>query len=104
LRDGLIQRFEFTYELSHKTLRRYLQERSPSSEEVARMSFAELIRAGTAQGLLRAEWPAWRHFRDIRTRTTHTYDAETAAVVVAEIPSFLEEVEYLCVQLRHRQE
>src|SRR6478609_2128692 len=71
LRDGLIQRFEFTYELSHKTLRRYLQERSPSSEEVARMSFAELIRAGNAQGLLRAEWPTWRHFRDIRTRTTH---------------------------------
>jgi nucleotidyltransferase substrate binding protein (TIGR01987 family) len=104
LRDGLIQRFEFTYELSHKTLRRYLQERSPSSEEVARMSFAELIRAGTAQGLLNAEWPAWRHFLDIRTRTTHTYDADTAAAVVAEIPSFLEEVEYLCVQLRQRQE
>jgi len=104
LRDGLIRRFEFTYELSYKTLRRYLQERSPSSEEVARMSFAELIRAGTAQGLLRAEWPVWRHFRDIRTRTTHTYDADTAAAVVAEIPSFLEEVEFLCVQLRHREE
>src|SRR5437016_4618539 len=76
LRDGLIQRFEFTYELSYKTLRHYLQEWSPSSEEVARMSFAELIRAGTAQGLLRAERPVWRHFRDIRTRTIHTYDAD----------------------------
>ena len=51
LRDVLIQRFEFTYEMSHKTLRRYLQECSPSSEDVARMSFAELIRAGNAQGL-----------------------------------------------------
>jgi len=104
LRDGLIQRFEFTYELTHKTLRRYLQERAPSSEEVARMSFAELVRAGTAQGLLRAEWPAWRHFRDIRTRTTHTYDADTAAAVVAEIPSFLDEVEYFCAQLWQRRE
>jgi nucleotidyltransferase substrate binding protein (TIGR01987 family) len=104
LRDGLIQRFEFTYELSHKTLRRYLQETSPSSEEVARMSFAELVRAGNAQGLLRAEWPTWRHFRDIRTRTTHTYDAETASAVVAEIPAFLEEVEYLCAQLQESRE
>lgn len=104
LRDGLIQRFEFTYELSHKALRRSLQERSPSSEEVARLSFADLIRAGNAQGLLRAEWPAWRHFRDIRTRTTHTYDAATAAAVVAEIPSFLEEVEYLLAELRKRPE
>ena len=24
IRDGLIQRFEFTYEISHKTLKRYL--------------------------------------------------------------------------------
>jgi hypothetical protein len=55
LRDGLIQRFEFIYELSHRTLRRYLQERSPSSDEVARMSFAELIRAGNAQGQLRPD-------------------------------------------------
>ena len=25
VRDGLIQRFEFTYEVSHKTLKRYLE-------------------------------------------------------------------------------
>ncbi len=103
-RDGLIQRFEFTYELSHKTLRRYLQERSPSSEEVDRMSFAELIRAGTAQRLLGAEWPAWRRFRDIGTRTTHTYNAGTAAAVVDEIPAFLQEVEFLCAELQRRRE
>ena len=104
LRDGLIQRFEFTYELCHKTVRRYLQERSPSAEEIARLSFAQLIRAGNAQGLLRAEWPVWRHFRDIRARSTRTYDADTAAAVVAEIPSFLEEVEYFCGELRKRTE
>ena len=68
------------------------------------MSFAELIRAGTAQGLLRAEWPAWRRFRDIRTRTTHTYAAGTAAAVVAEIPAFLQEVEFLCAELQRRRE
>ena len=100
LRDGLIQRFEFTYELSHRMLRRYLQQRAPSSEEITRLSFAELIRAGNAQGLTRAEWPAWRRFRDIRTRTTHTYDAATAAAIVAEIPAFLEEAEHLCTALR----
>lgn len=27
VRDGLIQRFEFTYELSHKMIRRYLLEK-----------------------------------------------------------------------------
>lgn len=102
LRDGLIQRFEFTYELSHKMLRRYLQDISPSSDDVARMTFAELVRAGNEQGLLRAEWPAWRHFRDIRTRTTYTYDADTASEVVREIPAFIEEAGYLSAELKRR--
>ena len=104
LRDGLIQRFEFTYELGDKTLRRYLQEQAASSEEAAGMSFAELIRAGNAQGPLRAEWPTWRHLRAVRTRTIHTYDSETAAAVAAEIPKFLEDAEYLCTPLRQRTE
>jgi nucleotidyltransferase substrate binding protein (TIGR01987 family) len=102
LRDGLIQRFEFTYELSHKMLRRYLQEILPSADEAAQMTFAELVRTGNARGLLRAEWPAWRHFRDIRTRATHTYDADTASEVVREIPAFLAEAEYLCAELERR--
>lgn len=102
LRDGLIQRFEFTYELSHKMLRRYLEEVVPSGGGVAQMTFAELVRAGNERGVLRAEWPAWRHFRDIRTRTVHTYDADTASEVVHEIPAFLEEAEYLCAELKRR--
>jgi Nucleotidyltransferase substrate binding protein like len=48
LRDGLIQRFEFTYELTHKMLRRYLREGAPSPDEIARMPFADLIRTGNA--------------------------------------------------------
>lgn len=53
-------------------------------------------------GLLRAEWSEWRHFRDIRTRTTHTYDAETASSVVEELPAFIDEVEFLCTELMRR--
>jgi nucleotidyltransferase substrate binding protein (TIGR01987 family) len=102
LRDGLIQRFEFTYELSHKMLRRYLEEILPSGGDVAQMTFGELVRTGNERGLLRAEWPAWRHFRDIRTRTVHTYDADTASAVVSELPAFIEEAEHLCAELKRR--
>jgi nucleotidyltransferase substrate binding protein (TIGR01987 family) len=102
IRDGLIQRFEFTYELSHKTLKRYLKETTASPDEVERMPFADLIRTGNAQGLLRGDWPAWRRFRDMRARTSHTYDAKVAAQVVAAIPAFLEEVEYLYGELQRR--
>ena len=102
LRDGLIQRFEFTYELSHRTLRRYLAQSGASSDEVERLSFADLIRAGGAAGLLRGDWPVWRAFREMRTRTTHTYDNTTAVQVVAALPEFLTEAEYLCAELERR--
>ena len=99
IRDGLIQRFEFTYELSHKMLRRYLKETAASPDEIERMPFADLIRIGNAQSLLRGEWPAWRRFREMRARTSHTYDAKVASEVAAGIPAFLEEVEHLYAQL-----
>jgi nucleotidyltransferase substrate binding protein (TIGR01987 family) len=102
LRDGLIQRFEFTYELSHRLLRRYLTEIAASFEETERMSFANLIRTGNAAGLLRGEWPVWRRFREMRSRTSHTYDANTALQVVAAIPDFLAEAEHLCAELERR--
>ncbi|HYK65559.1 MAG TPA: HI0074 family nucleotidyltransferase substrate-binding subunit, partial [Patescibacteria group bacterium] len=75
IRDGLIQRFEFTYELGHKMIRRYLKEATTSPDEIDRMAFADLIRTANAQGLLRGDWPVWRRFREMRTRTSHTYDA-----------------------------
>lgn len=102
LRDGLIQRFEFTYELSHRTLRRYLKENAASPDETERLSFADLVRAGNAQGLLSADWSTWRRFREMRTRTSHTYNATAALEVVAAIPAFLDEAEHLCAELGRR--
>lgn len=102
IRDGLIQRFEFTYELAHKMLRRYLREAAASPDEVDRMPFADLIRSGNAQGLLRSDWPAWRRFREMRARTSHTYDAGVASQVAAAIPEFLEEAEHLYAELQRQ--
>lgn len=100
LRDGLIQRFEFTYDLSHKMLRRYLQERSASADETAQLSFADMIRTANAQELLKGDWAAWRRYREMRTRTSHTYDAAIASEIAAAIPDFLEEAEFLLVAPR----
>lgn len=102
IRDGLIQRFEFTYEASHKMLKRYLEQGAPSPDAFDAMAFSDLIRTGNEQGLLRGDWPAWRRFREMRARTSHTYDAAVAVDVVAGIPGFLAEAEHFCAQLRSR--
>jgi len=102
LRDGLIQRFGFTYELSHRMLRRYLRMIAPSPDILAQMPFQDLIRSGSEQGLLRGDWPAWRRYRDMRARTSHTYAAAIAEQVAAGIPDFLAEANYLSDQLQKR--
>jgi nucleotidyltransferase substrate binding protein (TIGR01987 family) len=102
IRDGLIQRFEFTYELTHKMLRRYLKQTAASPDDIERMPFADLIRTGNAQGLLRGDWPVWRRFREMRTRTSHAYDAKVASQVASAIPGFLEEAAHFYAELQRR--
>jgi nucleotidyltransferase substrate binding protein (TIGR01987 family) len=102
LRDGLIQRFEFTYELSHRILRRYLRQIAASPDAVSQMPFQDMIRSGNEQGLLRGDWPAWRLYRDMRARTSHTYAAAVAMQVVNCIPDFLAEAAHLRDQWRQR--
>ena len=102
IRDGLIQRFEFTYELAHRTLKRYLESVSPTPGTVDAMPFAELIRTANEHGLLRSSWPTWKRYRDMRSKTSHTYNEDTAHEVVRDIPDFLEEAAFLVARLRER--
>ncbi|MCG0999068.1 nucleotidyltransferase substrate binding protein [Acetobacter persici] len=102
LRDGLIQRFEFTYELSHKTLKRFLEANSASPEEYDRIGFPDMIRSANEAGLLRSAWPQWSVFRKMRNLTSHTYNEATAKQVVATIPDFIAESEFLLATLKER--
>jgi nucleotidyltransferase substrate binding protein (TIGR01987 family) len=102
IRDGLVQRFEFTYELGHKVLKRYLEYASANPEQFDGMTFQDLIRTANEQGLLLGDWPDWRGFRDMRGKTSHTYNEDVALEVVAGIPRFVEEAVYLRDRLRER--
>jgi nucleotidyltransferase substrate binding protein (TIGR01987 family) len=102
IRDGLVQRFEFTYELTHKTLKRFLSMTASSSADTDQMTFSELIRTGHAQGLLSTDWAVWKGFREMRGSTSHAYDERIALKVVAEIPVFLEEAKFFAHQLQAR--
>lgn len=100
IRDGLIQRFEFTYEISHKTLKRYLEHTSANPAQFDTMTFQDLIRTANEQGLLVGNWNEWRQYREMRSRTSHTYDEATALAVVGGIEQFLNEVRFLQKRLQ----
>lgn len=100
IRDGLIQRFEFTYELSHKLLKRYLEATSANPSEFDTLSFSELIRAANERGVLQGDWSDWRVYREMRNLTSHTYNEKVAIKVVRDIPKFLTEIEFLITKLQ----
>jgi len=59
-RNSVIQCFEFTYELSHRMLKRYLEATAASPDEDDLSTFQNLIRTGNEKGLLRSDWSRWR--------------------------------------------
>jgi nucleotidyltransferase substrate binding protein (TIGR01987 family) len=102
IRDGLIQRFEFTYEIATKFLRRYLRSVAANPEAFASLDFQSVVRTGNASGVLRSDWQRWRQFREMRGKTSHAYDESVAKGVVAEIPDFVAEAHYLLEHLSGR--
>jgi len=99
LRNSVIQCFEFTYELSHKMLKRYLESTAANPEEIDLASFQSLIRTGNEKGLLRSDWEQWRTYRQARTYSSHSYDKAKAESVFAMAPDFLEEARFLARKL-----
>lgn len=102
LRNSVIQCFEFTYELSHKMLSRYLEATAPNPEEIDLSTFQNQIRLGNEKGLLRSDWTKWKVYRQARTDSSHAYDADKAEAVFAIAPDFLDEARYLFRELTKR--
>jgi nucleotidyltransferase substrate binding protein (TIGR01987 family) len=100
LRDGVIQRFEYTYEVSWKSLKRFLENTSSDPQAIDTLAFADLIRLGHERGLLRSSYDVWAVFRKARGTTSHTYDQKKAEEVYQTVPDFLEEARFLLERLQ----
>ncbi len=101
LRDSVIQRFEYTYELCWKMLKRRLKLDAPSPEAVDEMSFRELIREGAERGLI-DDPVAWFNYREKRNLTSHIYDEDIARNVYQAALAFLPDAKSLFAALQKR--
>ncbi len=97
-RDGCIQRFEYTYELCVKSIRRQLEEMSDSPGEIDALGYKDMLRMAAERGLVRDAMP-WFGFRELRNTTSHAYNPEKAAQVYSGIPAFLREAQALVARL-----
>ena len=99
LRDGVIQRFEFTCELLWKMLKRYLDEYG--LERPDRLSNRDLFRVGHEQELI-DDPEKWFLYLRMRNLTSHVYDDIRATEVFQAAKRFLPDAEYLLERLKER--
>lgn len=99
MRDGVIQRFEYTFELAWKTIKRYMEEYA--LEKVDSLSNRELFRRGYELGLIH-DAEAWFDYMKKRNLTSHTYHKGTAEAVYQAAVAFMSDVRFLLAQLQER--
>jgi nucleotidyltransferase substrate binding protein (TIGR01987 family) len=104
IRDGAIQRFEYTYGLTLRAIRRILELKSDVPEEVDRMGFKDLIREASARELIVGTVETWVRHRESRNRTSHAYDETQAAEIFSNVRVFAEEVEEFLIRARRQTE
>lgn len=97
-RAGIIQAFEYCFELSWKIMKRLLEERGKVAN-----SPKETFRMAALEGFIE-DPELWFDFLKKRDLTTHTYNQQEADEVIAACDLFSKEVKkFLCVlgELNH---
>lgn len=99
LRDGVIQRFEYTFELSIKMLKRILEKMSVLASVIDTLSYNQLLREAAEKGLIDnvRQWMMYRHQRNL---TSHTYNQAKAIQVYESILIFIDDAKALLLQLK----
>ena len=77
-REGLIQRFEYTYELAWKTLQDFL--RSKGYLDIAGPN--AVLTQSFQDGYI-VDGDGWRRMKKSRELSSHTYDSEAAEAIIA---------------------
>lgn len=89
-RDAVIQRFEYTFELSWKMLKRYLRLEAGIEE----YNLKNLLRAAGQQHLIK-DVDAWFTYLKAHNLTSHTYNEQTAEETYSIAQQFLPDAQKL---------
>ncbi len=97
VRDGLIKRFEFSYEMAVGSLRVRL--RRGAQPNAGQFGYRTTISFSADVGLI-DDPEAWIRFTNSRQSTSHDYNEPVAAGVAASIPDFSRHARALLIRLQ----
>ncbi len=100
VRDAVVKRFEFTYELCWKFMRRSLVD-SEGTEAIDALSRRDLFRSAARRGLIHDPEP-WFSYHSARNESSHTYDEPKADEVAKLAESFAVDARALLTALESR--
>jgi len=99
VRDSAIQRFEFTLDLSWKTLKAFLEEK----KGIVCASPKECFREAYRQGIIDYD-DAWIKFVDMRNETVHIYKEEIAEKIYSQLFDVLKHLGDLLEKIKSQAE
>ncbi len=100
IRDAVIQRFEYTYELCWKFIKRDLTE-DLGSEAINGLNRKDLFRIAADKALIKDPLP-WFIYHKARNETSHTYNEATAEETYKAAVAFIDDAKYLLNRLEHK--
>ena len=100
IRSGVIQHFEFTYELCWKFIRRWLEVNN-GPVTVDGVTRRELFRMGVENRLIE-DFATWMRYHNARNETSHTYNPATADRVYETSLDFVRDAKQLLAALEAR--
>lgn len=101
IRDSAIQRFEYTYELAIKLLKRILEASAANPGEIDTLSFRDIIRIAAEQGLIQ-DPQSWFVYRRARNDTSHAYNESKAIAVYDRLAAFTVDARQMLEMLQKR--
>jgi nucleotidyltransferase substrate binding protein (TIGR01987 family) len=98
IRDSTIQRFEYTFELSWKMLKKFLRE-AFGEEDIEQCTYIEIIKKSAKHGIV-SNPNLWTGFREMRNYTSHAYSETLAIMAYDTAQTFLGEAQDLVLKLQ----
>ncbi len=97
VRDSTIQRFEYSFELSKKMIKRFLKV-GFDEIDIEEQTYVEIMKKAAKHGLI-SNLEIWKKFRLARNYTSHAYSEEVAKASYEIAETFLPEVKNLIIKL-----